>query len=242
MIRPQYKIDFQPAGSRIDVPAETTLLAAAQLVGVDIKAICGGIGVCGGCRVRLVHGTLSEPGVDEPAELGPDSLAAGYRLACQTHPTSDARVEVPPDSAHRLAAAPTRSGADRRRTRPDGARLRGRTRAANARRRSLRRDARARVARGGRSRRVCLRRRRPRDAAQGVARGTVEVADRSCRAPSAERRAPRSHPSSPATPASSASPPTSARRRSRCTSWTSRAARPSVRSARSTRRSAAART
>jgi len=98
MIRPQFKIDFQPAGSRIDVAAETTLLAAAQLVGVDIKAICGGIGICGGCRVRLVHGTLTEAGVDEAAELGPESLAAGYRLACQTRASSDVRVEVPPDS------------------------------------------------------------------------------------------------------------------------------------------------
>lgn len=98
MIRAQHKIDFQPAGSRIDVSPETTLLAAAQLVGVDIKAICGGIGVCGGCRVRLVTGTLSEPGIDEAAELGPDSLAAGYRLACQTRPTSNVRLEIPPDS------------------------------------------------------------------------------------------------------------------------------------------------
>ena len=65
---------------------------------MDIKAICGGIGICGGCRVRLVTGSLTEPGVDESAELGPDSLAAGYRLACQTRVTSDARIEVPPDS------------------------------------------------------------------------------------------------------------------------------------------------
>ena len=98
MIRAQHKIDFQPAGSRIDVPPETTLLAAAQLVGVDLKAICGGIGICGGCRVRLVSGTLSEPGLDESTELGPDSLAAGYRLACQTRPTSNVRIEIPPDS------------------------------------------------------------------------------------------------------------------------------------------------
>ena len=93
-----HRVDFQPAGCRIEIPPETTLLVAAQLVGVDLQATCGGIGICGSCRVRLVSGMVSEPDLVEQAELGPDGIAAGYRLACQTRCGSDVRLEVPPDS------------------------------------------------------------------------------------------------------------------------------------------------
>jgi uncharacterized 2Fe-2S/4Fe-4S cluster protein (DUF4445 family) len=94
----QHRVDFQPSGNRIEIPPGTTLLAAAQRVGIDIQATCGGIGICGSCRVRLVSGMVSEPDFVEQAELGPDGIAAGYRLACQTRLRSDVRLEVPADS------------------------------------------------------------------------------------------------------------------------------------------------
>jgi uncharacterized 2Fe-2S/4Fe-4S cluster protein (DUF4445 family) len=40
------KIDFEPVGRRIDVPAGTDLLAAAQAAGVQLASLCGGIGSC----------------------------------------------------------------------------------------------------------------------------------------------------------------------------------------------------
>lgn len=92
------KLHFQPSGLRIAVLPGTTVLAAAQLAGVEIMATCGGIGSCGSCRVRLVSGTLSEPDPGEVAELGLDGISGGYRLACQARPHSDTRLEVPSDS------------------------------------------------------------------------------------------------------------------------------------------------
>jgi len=98
MVPSHHKLHFQPSGLRIAVPPGTTLLAAAQLAGVDIMATCGGIGSCGSCRVRRISGALSEPDAAEQAELGPEGISAGYRLACQARPRSDALLEVPADS------------------------------------------------------------------------------------------------------------------------------------------------
>ncbi|GAA1911852.1 1,2-phenylacetyl-CoA epoxidase subunit PaaE [Streptantibioticus ferralitis] len=47
-------------------------------------------GVCGTCRVRLVEGEVR---MDRNFALEPDELAAGYVLACQSHPVTE-RVEV----------------------------------------------------------------------------------------------------------------------------------------------------
>jgi len=92
------KVEFQPTGRRAEVSAGTSLLGAAQSVGIALQATCGGIGVCSSCRIRVVAGAASKVTESELAELGPGSIASGYRLACQAHPVTDLRVEVPADS------------------------------------------------------------------------------------------------------------------------------------------------
>jgi uncharacterized 2Fe-2S/4Fe-4S cluster protein (DUF4445 family) len=54
---------------------------------------CGGVGRCRRCRVRVLEG---EVGVDpvEEAQLSPEELARGWRLACRIEPTSDLTLEV----------------------------------------------------------------------------------------------------------------------------------------------------
>jgi len=91
-------IDFEPLGRRVTVPRGNTILKAAQLAGIDLVAICGGVGVCGSCRVRLVEGQLSPATGAEMKALGTNQLADGFRLACKAYPLTDARVEVPPES------------------------------------------------------------------------------------------------------------------------------------------------
>jgi uncharacterized 2Fe-2S/4Fe-4S cluster protein (DUF4445 family) len=92
------KVAFQPLGRRTEVPPGATLLAAAQSVGIDLQATCGGLGTCGSCRVRLAAGAVSAMDEDEAAELGAAAVAAGYRLACQARVQTDVRIEIPPDS------------------------------------------------------------------------------------------------------------------------------------------------
>ena len=93
-----YLIDLQPVGRRIRIEAGKSLLAAAQAAGVELISICGGIGICDGCRVRVRQGDLSPLSLEEEAALEPQEISQGYRLACQALPQSDCHVDIPPES------------------------------------------------------------------------------------------------------------------------------------------------
>jgi uncharacterized 2Fe-2S/4Fe-4S cluster protein (DUF4445 family) len=91
-------IDFEPVGRRIEVAAGMHLLAAAQAAGVQLASVCGGIGSCDSCKIRLVRGSLSRPTLEEQAALSEAELAAGFRLACQSIPLTNVKVDIPPES------------------------------------------------------------------------------------------------------------------------------------------------
>jgi uncharacterized 2Fe-2S/4Fe-4S cluster protein (DUF4445 family) len=92
------RIEFQPVGRRAEAEPAETLLEAARRAGVDLVATCGGVGTCGSCRVRVVSGDAAVPTELEELELGASGIAAGWRLACQAHPRSDLRLDLPADS------------------------------------------------------------------------------------------------------------------------------------------------
>ncbi len=91
-------VDFEPIGRRIPVKPGTDLLTAAQLAGVDLLAVCGGTGICGVCRVRLISGELTPLTFSEQQALDDTQISSGYRLACQAQPRSHVRLEIPPES------------------------------------------------------------------------------------------------------------------------------------------------
>ena len=72
-------------GANVTVQANCgeTLLQAAQRAGVFIDAPCGGSGVCGKCRVKILSGTVNTEGHD------------GLHLACRTEPLSDVTLFIP---------------------------------------------------------------------------------------------------------------------------------------------------
>jgi uncharacterized 2Fe-2S/4Fe-4S cluster protein (DUF4445 family) len=98
MIKKTLLIDFEPVGRRIQVATGTHLLAAAQAAGVQLASVCGGIGSCDSCKIRLVRGSLSRPTLEEQAALSEAELKAGFRLACQSIPLTDVKVDIPPES------------------------------------------------------------------------------------------------------------------------------------------------
>lgn len=100
MTPPEITVTFEPLGRRSRVQRGTTLLAAARQAGVGLRAVCGGRGTCGTCRVRVLEGSVSPP---TPAEQ--EALSEGFRLACQTQALSDVRIDVPP----RSVSAPQRA-------------------------------------------------------------------------------------------------------------------------------------
>ncbi len=94
----KFLVDLQPVGRRIEVNPGVNLLEAAQKAGVDLVAACGGIGICGTCKVRLVKGQLSPLSLTEEELLSPDEIAQGVRMACQAEPLSDLKLEIPRES------------------------------------------------------------------------------------------------------------------------------------------------
>jgi len=95
---PEFIINFQPVGKRVTVSATDTILNAAQGAGIDIASICGGVGICDSCRIRLVEGELSELTLEEQAVFSDKEIKSGFRLACQVYPCSNLVVEIPPES------------------------------------------------------------------------------------------------------------------------------------------------
>lgn len=63
----------------------SNILDATLRVRADAPYACKG-GVCGTCRARLVSGEVR---MDQNYALEPDEIAAGFVLACQSHPVSD---------------------------------------------------------------------------------------------------------------------------------------------------------
>ncbi len=94
-MRKQVRVRFEPEGLEIRVDQGENLLRAAMAAGVFLNAACGGAGVCGKCRVKLIKGHLdSSPGT----YLSQEEFSQGFRQACQSTVQGDLVVEVPPES------------------------------------------------------------------------------------------------------------------------------------------------
>jgi uncharacterized 2Fe-2S/4Fe-4S cluster protein (DUF4445 family) len=93
-----FQIDFEPIGKRVDADQNLSLLSVAQEAGIALAAVCGGVGVCGVCKVRLMAGNLSRITPAENKFFTDKEINEGWRLACQAFPLSDVKIEIPPES------------------------------------------------------------------------------------------------------------------------------------------------
>ncbi len=80
------RIQLEPSGTVVEVPCGASLSSPLSLHGIEFP--CGGTGLCGGCRVRVLHGSLPITQQDS-LFFSAEDLASGWRLACQ------ASAEVP---------------------------------------------------------------------------------------------------------------------------------------------------
>jgi len=87
------RVAFEPGNRRGLVPAGSSVLEAANTLGVPLTAPCGGNGVCGKCLCAVRSGRFREV-AEQRERVGDAPYAAGLRLACQTTLESDAVVEV----------------------------------------------------------------------------------------------------------------------------------------------------
>ena len=101
---------FTPSGRRGRFQTGTTVLQAAQELGVDIDSVCGGRAICGRCQVLLSEGSFPKHGIesnlanlsvrsDSELEYGrQQSLVQGRRLSCSARILGDVVIDVPADS------------------------------------------------------------------------------------------------------------------------------------------------
>ncbi len=75
----------------LPVYKEENLLRALRQGGFHVEAPCGGMGICGKCKVK-VQGQLSPPDDAEKNYLGEDRISRGWRLACRTSIQGDLEV------------------------------------------------------------------------------------------------------------------------------------------------------
>jgi uncharacterized 2Fe-2S/4Fe-4S cluster protein (DUF4445 family) len=102
MMLMNFTIEFQPQGIHLVCSEPLTILDAARQAGIPLRADCGGEGICGKCRVKL----LSDPENFSPTEvenrhLSQSQINDGFRLACETVVSKDLRVYIPDDSTTR---------------------------------------------------------------------------------------------------------------------------------------------
>ena len=92
-------IVFQPDGKRTSVIAGLSILEAAKKAGIRIRSECGGLGICGKCRIVVLAKSGLSPLMEiEKEHLTERELKAGYRLACCSKVMSDVVVSIPEES------------------------------------------------------------------------------------------------------------------------------------------------
>ena len=83
-------VSFRASGKKAPLAADTTILDAAESVGVEIDNSCR-VGTCGTCVVRLLEGEVTMAVEDG---LHPDDKADGLVLACQACAKADVVVDA----------------------------------------------------------------------------------------------------------------------------------------------------
>jgi uncharacterized 2Fe-2S/4Fe-4S cluster protein (DUF4445 family) len=93
----KYTVTFFPDEKSVDVEEGTRIAEAAQQAEVFINNLCGGEGVCGGCKVQVTAGKAE---AEEHARglLSEEEIASGYVLACQTGIHDDLDIFIPPET------------------------------------------------------------------------------------------------------------------------------------------------
>jgi len=90
----RHRVTFLPEKKEVEVENGITVLQAAEQAGVYIDTLCGGEGLCGECRVRVIKGNAR---ADKHAIgfFSKKEIENGYVLACQTTVEDDLTIEVP---------------------------------------------------------------------------------------------------------------------------------------------------
>jgi uncharacterized 2Fe-2S/4Fe-4S cluster protein (DUF4445 family) len=83
------------SGTAIKILEGESILQTLKRNGIYLVASCGGKGICGKCRIKLLEGKRR---IIHTGKLEPRDVEAGMTLACQTFPESDIFIDIPKES------------------------------------------------------------------------------------------------------------------------------------------------
>jgi uncharacterized 2Fe-2S/4Fe-4S cluster protein (DUF4445 family) len=83
------------SGTTIKILEGESILQALKRNGIYLVASCGGKGICGKCRIKLLEGKRR---IIHTGKLEPRDVEAGMTLACQTFPEGDIFIDIPKES------------------------------------------------------------------------------------------------------------------------------------------------
>lgn len=90
----QLTVSIDGTDLSLNVPVGGALLETLDTAGVFSDTQCGGLGVCGKCRVQFKSG-MPQPNDEETHLIDEGELVSGWRLACQTSLTEDCTIYIP---------------------------------------------------------------------------------------------------------------------------------------------------
>lgn len=90
-------VSIQPFGLRRRAEIGQTLFEVVRDARIELTSICGGLGLCGKCRVIVTKGqeTISKPTEAEQRHLSTQELSSEIRLACQVRIPGSIEVYIP---------------------------------------------------------------------------------------------------------------------------------------------------
>ncbi|MBI3923302.1 MAG: DUF4445 domain-containing protein [Armatimonadetes bacterium] len=91
------RVTFEPEGKSVEVDEGSPLHEAARFAEVGLENPCGGLGICGKCKVEYVRG-LPEPTQDEMRLLTKHEVSGRTRLSCRQKVQGETVIFVPEGS------------------------------------------------------------------------------------------------------------------------------------------------
>ncbi|MGB9716440.1 MAG: ASKHA domain-containing protein [Thermodesulfovibrionales bacterium] len=82
-------------GITFQISEDENLLEALKKNGIYLVSSCGGKGVCGKCRIRILEGNVR---IASTGKLQPTDIKSGFTLACQTFPEENLLIDIPKES------------------------------------------------------------------------------------------------------------------------------------------------
>lgn len=96
----------------IEVESGNNLLKTLNGLGYELPSLCGGMGLCGKCRVRVIRGDVTPTEADREV-FTEEELKSGMRLSCRIDVSQDLLLEIPHWAKGKVEEATAKAELDR---------------------------------------------------------------------------------------------------------------------------------